>query len=417
MKNISYSLIISLSLLIIVSCSTESTPVYQLTTSSSPTDAGIVNPPVAEYEEGEEVQVTASPNEHWIFDSWLGGHTGNTNPATVTMNRDKDITALFIKREYPLTVETKGEGTVSERVVQAKTTDYPHGTTVELTANPADGWEFVEWQGDLTGNENPLTIQIENETSVTALFHLSADSDPYISLAVNWDDMDSVISNNKSAKFLSSETSGQITHFGTRLVYVQENAVYMQSAKKSGDEQAFITLKVPPTEEAFLLVAAVHYDGINEALLFGTMDNISLQKGVEYDWSTENIEWTVPSWTVVDSLSEDYENGVLKTDKDKESFELTLHVTEPFHPFLKRLSNNPSYEESIIKINGTGVMADYDPETGLRDFRFIFDNPSVGTANAKFYGNSFPRVDSQMFNLPSAGYIVDKKIEVEISWE
>ncbi|MDZ7808792.1 MAG: hypothetical protein U5K71_17035 [Gracilimonas sp.] len=44
------------------------------------------------------------------------------------MNSDKDITALFIKRDYPLTVNVDGGGSVQEEVVQSKTTDYEHGT-------------------------------------------------------------------------------------------------------------------------------------------------------------------------------------------------------------------------------------------------------------------------------------------------
>lgn len=170
MKNIYYSLTIALTLLIIVSCSTESTPIYQLTTSVEPTEAGTVSPTSGEYEEGEQVNITATANEHWVFDSWQGGQTGSTNPATVTMDSDKNITALFVKKEYPLTVNTEGEGTVSEEIVQAKSTDYPHGTNVELTANPADGWVFTQWGENLEGSDNPATITVEDETSVTSVF-------------------------------------------------------------------------------------------------------------------------------------------------------------------------------------------------------------------------------------------------------
>lgn len=170
MRKLYYSLTIILCLFIYVSCSTESTPVYTLSTSASPTEAGSVSPSNGEYDEGEEVQITASPNEHWVFDGWEGDASGSNNPTTVVVNANKDIAAVFIKREYPLTVETEGDGTVSERVIQAKTTDYPHGTTVELTANPADGWDFVEWQGDIAGSDNPVTITVDDAKEVTAIF-------------------------------------------------------------------------------------------------------------------------------------------------------------------------------------------------------------------------------------------------------
>ena len=169
-KAISTSLILLFSVLIFFGCSTESTPVYQLSTSADPAEAGSVTPSEGEYEEGEQIEVMASPNEHWVFDRWQGDHTGKANPANITINSDTDVTAIFTKREYPLSVNTEGEGSVSERIVQAKSTDYPHGTTVELTANPVDDWVFTGWSGDLTEVENPQTINVEGETSVTATF-------------------------------------------------------------------------------------------------------------------------------------------------------------------------------------------------------------------------------------------------------
>jgi hypothetical protein len=159
-----------LSLLIVSSCSTESTPVYQLSISVSPTEAGSVNPSAGEYDAGEVVEVTALPNEHWVFSSWSGDQSGNTNPVTITMSSDREISAIFVVRDYPLTIEIVGEGGVMERVIQVKTTDYQYGTKVELTANPAEGWIFKEWQGDLDGSENQKLLTINSETSVIAIF-------------------------------------------------------------------------------------------------------------------------------------------------------------------------------------------------------------------------------------------------------
>lgn len=164
------SLIFIFSLFIIISCSTESTPVYQLNTSADPVEAGSVTPSEGEYEEGEQVEITASPNEHWVFNGWGGDNSGSENPASIVMDQDKSVTALFVKQDYPLTIEKVGEGTVNQRVIQSKTTDYPHGTEVELTAEPDDGWEFIMWSGDTSGDENPINITVEAETTVTATF-------------------------------------------------------------------------------------------------------------------------------------------------------------------------------------------------------------------------------------------------------
>ena len=164
-------LIVLLSFLtVFISCSTESTPVYNLTATAEPAEAGTVSPATAESEEGSSIRVTATANEHWVFDRWGGDYSGTGNPGSVLMNSDKKVTALFVKRDYPLTVNITGAGSVQEEIVQQKATDYEHGTTVRLTAAAEEGWYFSHWDLDLGGDENPITIEINGEKEVTAVF-------------------------------------------------------------------------------------------------------------------------------------------------------------------------------------------------------------------------------------------------------
>ena len=108
--------ILGASLFALSSCSTENTPVYSLTANVSPAEAGSVSPAQGEFDEGTEVQVSASANEHWVFTGWGGDYSGSTNPATIMMDSDKSISALFEKKEYALTVNIEGEGEVEERL-------------------------------------------------------------------------------------------------------------------------------------------------------------------------------------------------------------------------------------------------------------------------------------------------------------
>jgi len=49
--------------------------------------------------------------------------------------------------------------------------DYAAGDTVIVTAVPVDGsWEFDAWSGDLTGSENPDTLIVTGDMTVTAQF-------------------------------------------------------------------------------------------------------------------------------------------------------------------------------------------------------------------------------------------------------
>ncbi|WP_340105446.1 InlB B-repeat-containing protein [Rhodohalobacter sp. 8-1] len=154
----------------IMSCSTESTPVYTLTTTASPTQAGAITPESGSYDEGEVVSLQAFPNDGWVFVRWEQDMNATANPTNVTMNRDYTVVGVFERRMYSLTVGVEGEGTVTETVLQQKTTDYAEGTVVELQAIPAQDWMFNRWEGDLEGSGNPVEITIDQPINIIAYF-------------------------------------------------------------------------------------------------------------------------------------------------------------------------------------------------------------------------------------------------------
>ena len=123
-----------------------------------------------EYKDGTVVELTANPDEGYKFVEWKGDITGTENPAEITIDNPKEVTAVFEKKDYALTVITSGEGAVSEQVVQQKSTDYKYGTVVELTANSSTGWKFVEWQDAATGTSNPTQVTVDTAKTVTAVF-------------------------------------------------------------------------------------------------------------------------------------------------------------------------------------------------------------------------------------------------------
>ena len=151
-----------------MSCS-EDPMVYTLTTTANPSEGGTVSPVTKQYNEGETAIINATPAAEYVFDKWTGA-TGSEE-TTIVMNSDKTVVANFVKKKYTLTVNKQGEGTVIEKIIKAgAATDYNSGTVVELTATPSGGWKFKEWNGDLTGTENPKEITIDKPKTVTAVF-------------------------------------------------------------------------------------------------------------------------------------------------------------------------------------------------------------------------------------------------------
>lgn len=68
---------------------------------------------------------------------------------------------------YTLTTSTNGSGTIDLNPAGGT---YASGTVVTVTANPASGWQFSGWSGDLSGSLNPTTITMNSNKSITATF-------------------------------------------------------------------------------------------------------------------------------------------------------------------------------------------------------------------------------------------------------
>jgi len=93
-----------------------------------------------DYNSGTIVELTATPSAEWVFVEWTGDLTGTENPTQITIDKAKAVTAVFVKKQYALTIEIEGEGTVAEKVIKAgAATDYNSGTVVELTATGKTG--------------------------------------------------------------------------------------------------------------------------------------------------------------------------------------------------------------------------------------------------------------------------------------
>ncbi|NTV80920.1 MAG: DNRLRE domain-containing protein [Candidatus Aminicenantes bacterium] len=151
---------------------TSTTPRHVLTVTVSPSTGGTVarSPNLAEYETGTVVTLTATPASGYEFTRWEGDASGTANPASVTMDAGKSVTAVFTATaQYTLTVTASPPdgGTVTRAPDRAQ---YDPGTVVTLTATPASGFAFSRWDGGLTGTTNPATVAMSADRSVTAIF-------------------------------------------------------------------------------------------------------------------------------------------------------------------------------------------------------------------------------------------------------
>ena len=122
----------------------------------------------APYYYGEIVHLTASPSSGWSFGGWSGDLSGNTNPATITIDGNKSVTATFTEDWYTLDViiDPVGSGHVNVNPPGP----YRYHAMPILTAYPNPGWTFVNWTGDRVGTANSIEVTVNYNSTVYAHF-------------------------------------------------------------------------------------------------------------------------------------------------------------------------------------------------------------------------------------------------------
>jgi hypothetical protein len=150
---------------IVISQTAPPIPQYTLTVTSNNAAWGSVSGG-GSYAEGATATLTATANSGYHFVQWLPD--GNTSASrTVTVTANASYTAVFEADppvQYTLTVASNngdwgtavGGGT------------YDEGSVVTLTATPAAGYRFVQWQDGNT--DNPRTVTVSGNATYTAIF-------------------------------------------------------------------------------------------------------------------------------------------------------------------------------------------------------------------------------------------------------
>ena len=140
---------------------------YTITTNTVGSGSVGLNPSQPTYAFGDTVFVTATADPGWSFSAWSGDLTGSENPDTLIVSGNASITATFTQDLYTITTSTVGSGTVGLNPSQPT---YVFGDTVFVTATAGPGWSFSAWSGDLIGSENPDTLIVSGNASITGTF-------------------------------------------------------------------------------------------------------------------------------------------------------------------------------------------------------------------------------------------------------
>ncbi len=107
----------------------------------------------------------------WAFKNWAGPNGGEVGNNQITMNGEKNITAVFSPLTHNVTIEVSGQGAVSRELVMGGLSLPTYkGDKIRLNPVPALGWYFDHWEGDLTSYELQPELVVDSDKTITAVF-------------------------------------------------------------------------------------------------------------------------------------------------------------------------------------------------------------------------------------------------------
>ncbi|WP_025743096.1 InlB B-repeat-containing protein [Aquimarina pacifica] len=143
---------------------------YSLSTSVEGLGTIVQNPEEDLYLENSEVTLTAIPDDGYQFAYWNNDPSLTEASIVVVMDADKQYTAIYTEisnETFVVDTSVSGNGSI---VLNPDGGIYQAGTVIEITALPDNGHQFDNWFGDVSGNTNLLSITINKNTSIEAVF-------------------------------------------------------------------------------------------------------------------------------------------------------------------------------------------------------------------------------------------------------
>ena len=133
-----------------------------------------------EYSKNTIITLTATAADGYDWKGWTGTDNDTVNPTTVTMNKDKHVTAIF-ERRYSLVINNQlvigslvsfNEGSILVSPAPEGDGKYTSGTVVTLKAVAASGYDWKSWSGtDPTDNPTVIaTVTMNNDKTLSVTF-------------------------------------------------------------------------------------------------------------------------------------------------------------------------------------------------------------------------------------------------------
>jgi len=142
------------------------------------------NPDKLEYTHGEEVQLTALPDEGWSFANWTGDLSGSDNPKIVVMDQNRSVTATFTRNQHTVNLVAAPQegGTVTGGG------SYFFGVEATVTAQASDCYLFTGWYEDelLVSESAEYSFTVDGDRELEAKFAKAVISKEFVFILENF---------------------------------------------------------------------------------------------------------------------------------------------------------------------------------------------------------------------------------------
>lgn len=232
-----------------------------------------------------------------------------------------------------------------------------------------------------------------------------------VNISVDWNKLKQSITSklNDGMAYAISDSGLNITHIGSRLVYVKDNASFTQSVVKDTGSTSLITLQVPPTDTAHLYVLAVHQsaNGTRKALKMGVKRNIRILANTPINLTLDSLTLLDTDWSLADSTLSLTNDTIRVIVSDTSTRKIVkVEATDPY-----QLGASPIlFSNRIVKFYGTGYH--YDNVGGWRRLGIEIQKKGTGTSTDTFW----PYVDGSLFNL-NGEYLIGKQGIIKTTWQ
>ncbi len=129
--------------------------------------------PEGGYPINQVVSVTAIAQTKYVFIRWMGDVSAYDNPASLLVNEDKSLTAMF-NPILEVSCSPAAGGSVVR--VPESSRGYPDGSELTLTATANEGYRFVSWEGDASGSGESIKVTVNGPMVITATFEAESAS-------------------------------------------------------------------------------------------------------------------------------------------------------------------------------------------------------------------------------------------------